>query len=158
MKHMIVADTDFLSAFFKINRVGLIFTVFSTETITITEAVLHELENAPFYSRFLDFLSKEKRIVAQKSELVESSSELGAGELESMSLAERTNAILLMNDQKAVRIAEKRGIRVIDIPAFLLLCKKKKVISNEEIGKIIQDLKEKDKYEFSKEVLKAILD
>ena len=158
MKQMIIADTDFLSAFFKINRVDLIFAVFPTEKIIITGAVSHELEKAPFYDRFLELLSTEKRINIRKSESMDFSQELGVGELESMQLAERTNSILLMNDQEAVRIAEKRGIKVLDIPTFLLLCKKKNIAPKEEIMKIIKDLKEKDHYQFSEETTKKLLE
>ena len=46
---------------------------------------------------------------------------------------------------------------VIDLPTFLLLCKKTNLIDNEELGQIIEELKKKDNYKFSKNWLNKLL-
>ncbi len=159
MERMIIADTDFLSAFFKINRLEIIFTALKTKEIVITGAVLHELEKTSFYEKFLGTLqSKEQKIVVKKVEKVESSEKFGLGELESIYLAENTNSLLLMNDRVARKLAESKGIAVMDIATLLLYCKENKILFLEDIRQIIKDLKEKDYYEFSREVLEMLLE
>ena len=155
---MIVIDTDFLSCFFKIKRIDLLFKALNTKKIVIASAVLHELEKAQFYNEFLKLLSsKENTISIQKVSPLEQSQILGLGELESIALAEKLGALLLMNDQIAVKVAEAKGILVLDIPSFLLFCKKRNIVSKEDMQKIIIDLKEKDYYEFSQDVLDVLL-
>ena len=64
---MIIADTDFLSAFLKIDRLELIFQALETKEIVIAGAVLHEVEQAPVYNKLLDALqSKEQKIIVKK--------------------------------------------------------------------------------------------
>ncbi len=45
----VVDDTDFLSAFFKINRVELIYEALDADKVCITQAVFEELSKAPFF-------------------------------------------------------------------------------------------------------------
>jgi predicted nucleic acid-binding protein len=64
---------------------------------------------------------------------------------------------LLTNDTKAIRAAVKQDINVLNISAFLLLCKRNKFLKLHEITEIINDLKIKDFYEFGDEELEALL-
>jgi len=83
---------------------------------------------------------------------------LGEGEQESMLLAlDSTDAVLMMSDNQARRVARAQGIRVLNIPAFLLACKVAGLIEREEMAQIIRDLKEKDYYEFKREVREVLL-
>lgn len=155
---MIVADTDFLSAFLKINRLNLVFTALETSEIVITEAVLHELEQAPVYEKLLPVLhSEDKKIVVRKVKKIYSE-DFGKGELESIALAKETNSLLLMDDRKAAKFAESEMITVMDIPIFLLHCKTSNFVSSKEIKEIIEQLKEKDYYEFSEDFKKILLE
>lgn len=156
---MIIADTDFLSAFLKINKLDVIFKALETNELVIPKTVLQELKNAPFYDKFLQFLSAEKnRIVIKELEKKDSSEEFGKGELECISLAEKTNALLLMDDRAAGKFAKSKGITVMEIPTFLLHCKISNNLSKEEIMKVIKELKEKDYYEFNKEIEEILLE
>lgn len=154
---MIVADADFLSAFLKIDRLGLVFKALNTKEIVIAGAVLHDIEQAPVYSKLLDALqSKDQKVIVKKVTSLKSES-FGRGELESITLTQKYHGLLLMNDRKAAKYAESRGITVMDIPIFLLHCKTNNYISNKELTQIIKDLKEKDYYEFSTEVKERLL-
>ena len=154
---MIIADTDFLSAFLKIGRLGLVFKALETKEIIIAGAVFHEVEQAPVYSKLLDALqSKDQKIIVKKV-TASDSEDFGRGEIESISLAEKFNGLLLMNDRKAAKYAESRGITVMDIPIFLLHCRTNNYLSNKDLTQIIKDLKEKDYYEFSAEVKEKLL-
>ncbi len=62
-----------------------------------------------------------------------------------------------MDDRRAAQHAKQEGITVMSIPAFLIHCKTKSIISKDEIREIIEELKEKDYYEFSDDVKQTLL-
>ena len=152
---MVIADTDFLSSFVKIKKTNLISKVFNTSKITIVSAVLHELEKAPFFDNILSLI--DSNVIKVRSIEVSASEEFGAGEIESIALAEQTGDILLMSDKSATRYAEQKGITVLDVPTFLLYCKKKKILSKMSLQEIICELKEKDYYEFGDDIKQTLL-
>lgn len=155
---MIVSDTDFLSAFSKIDRIDLIFKVFKTKEITITKAVYDELKEAPVFDLLLSYFSaKENKIIIKKVSAKDVPENLGTGERESITLAKDKKAKLLMDDRDAGEYAESKGVDVIDIPAFLFHCKKKNILSVSEIRSIINNLKDKDHYEFETKVKEELL-
>ncbi|OGY44151.1 MAG: hypothetical protein A2729_02510 [Candidatus Buchananbacteria bacterium RIFCSPHIGHO2_01_FULL_39_14] len=154
---MIIADTDFLSAFLKIDKLELVFTALETKEIVITQAVLDEIKQAPVQEKLMQVIhSKDQKVIIREVNEIFSQN-FGKGELESITLAKETNALLLMNDQKAAKFAESEGITTMDIPIFLLHCKTNKLISSKESKEIIELLKEKDYYEFNEEIKKILL-
>ena len=81
--------------------------------------------------------------------------ELGVGELSV--IASAGNKIAFIEDRKAEKIAEKEGLAVFNIPELLLVCKEEGLIDREEIRQIIEELKDKDRYYFKKEVEEILL-
>lgn len=155
---MIVADTDFLSAFGKIGKVDLIFSVFKTKEITISNAVYRELKESPVFDKLLPYFSSiGKKINVKEVPTKDLPENLGEGEKESITFAKNKKAKLLMDDREAGAYAESKGVDVIDIPAFLFHCKEKKKLSISEIKDIINSLKDKDFYEFEAEVKEELL-
>ena len=155
---MIVADTDFLSSFLKIGELELVFKVFKTKEIVITEAVYNELKEYPVFDLLLPYFSaKENKIIVKKVSAKNFPEQLGNGERESIVIAKANKAKLLTNDGVAGRYAEKFGVKVIDIPAFLFYCKEKKNLNTSQLKMIISNLKAKDFYEFEEEVEKALI-
>ena len=155
---MIVADTDFLSSFVKIDELSLVFKVFKTKEIVITEAVYNELKEYPSFNLLLPYFSaKENKIIVKKVSAKDFPEHLGNGERESINLAKETKAKLLMNDRVAGKYAEKIGVKVVDIPSFLFYCKEKKILITSQLKIIISKLKAKDFYEFKKEVEKSLI-
>lgn len=155
---MIVSDTDFLSSFAKIDELKLVFRVFKTKEIVITEAVYNELKEAPVFDLLLTYFSaKENKIIIKKVSVKDVPENLGTGERESITLAKDKKAKLLMDDRDAGEYAESKGIDVIDIPAFLFHFKEKKILSVSEIKSIISNLKDKDHYEFEAKVKEELL-
>ncbi|NJD51905.1 MAG: hypothetical protein FIB07_03465 [Candidatus Methanoperedens sp.] len=152
-----VVDTDFLSAFFKINRVGLIYEAMETDKLCVTQAVFEELTKAPFFDRLVERMEKIELIRIDKLHKNVQSSKLGKGELESISYALETNSILLTNDKKAGEFAEDLRIKVLDIVSFLLLCKEIELISVDDIKNIMFSLNKYDYMEFSQEQRKLLL-
>lgn len=154
---MIVSDTDFLSSFAKIEEVNLIFGVFNTKEIVVGGSVYDELKESPMFDLLLPyFSSKENKITVKKISAKNLPEHLGPGERESITLAKENKAKLLMNDKVAGKYAEKIGVKVIDIPAFLFHCKKKKILDTSQLKTMISKLKAKDFYDFEEEVKKAL--
>ena len=156
MHKLIISDTDFLSSFAKIKKIELIFKVFRTNSLSITQAVYEELKQCPVFEELLPYFA-DKRIENKKTSDNSVPTHFGKGEKESISLAKETKSKLLMDDRKAAKYAESIGVIVIDTPAFLFYCKEKKILSVAEIKKIITQLREKDYYEFNEEVKKELI-
>lgn len=155
----IVCDTDFLSSFLKIDKLKLVKQFFDVNYIFIPTAVFSELSKVERLSLKLHKLKwiKIKKIEVDQKEDFDFSS-LGKGEIECISLCKNLkNPILLTNDVKAIRTAVSCDIKVLNISAFLLLCKRNKFLELPEISKIINDLRVEDFYEFSEEELDALL-
>jgi len=83
---------------------------------------------------------------------------LGQGEQEAIVLAlERQGAVLLTNDNQARRLAGSLGVQVVNIPAFLLACKRAGLLDREAMANLVADLREKDHYGFRQDVLNLLL-
>lgn len=157
----IVIDTDFLSSFLKIGRVGLVKDFFNVDYISIPLAVFTEIGKTDLVDKLIETDWIKIRTV-KKLDYADLDSKvfdaLGAGEQECMMLCKGSKKhILLINDKKARQIATSSGISVLNISAFLLACKQSNYLDNDEISKIIVDLKEKDYFEFSKDDLTNLL-
>ena len=169
---MIVLDTDFFSSFFKIGRLKLILDVSGEEKLVIPKTVYDELKWTGFFDEILcgisfseDDLGNERYILVKNVDLSicadfidpKEITRLGKGELGCMVLAEEHGAEILISDKRARQVARNKRLKAISIPTFLLRYKRKGKISIEEIKGIIKDLREKDFYEFSKEVEDELL-
>jgi len=142
---MLVADTDFLSAFIKIGSIGSILEVFEEDKIVIPvqvkEELLKELEE-----------NINDNIEVKNIEPIQRP-ELGKGERAAIALASETD-LLLMNDRKACQEAKQHDLKTVTIPGFLKLADKK--LKQEEIQEIADKLRDKDNYLFSKEEKKEL--
>ena len=158
----IILDTDFLSSFLKIERLGLIKAFFQVESLHIPLAVYREIAQTDLLPRLLATkwiaVKQANKVAYEALYQDEAFTTLGEGEQESMLLAlDSTDAVLMMSDNQARRVAQAQGIRVLNIPAFLLACKMSGLIEREEMAQTIRDLKEKDYYKFKQEVREALL-
>jgi predicted nucleic acid-binding protein len=150
----IVIDTDFLSSFLKIGRVGLVKDFFNVDCVSIPLAVFTEIGKTGLVDKLIETDWIKIRTVKNRNYADLNSKDfdaLGAGEQECMMLCKDSQKhILLINDKKARQIATSSGISILNISAFLLACKRSNYLDNSEISKIINDLKENDYFEFSK--------
>ena len=154
----VVADTDFLSSFFKISRVELIFDAFGIDKISITQSVFEELAKAPFFNDLARNMERIELVSIEKLPDNIQSTIFGKGEIESISYALEKKSILLTNDKKAGEFAEDLGVKVLDIVSFLLLCKEINLLSMSEMEHIIGSLKKYDYMEFNQEQKKLLLE
>lgn len=154
----VVADTDFLSSFFKISRVELIFDAIDVDKVCITQAVFEELAKAPFFDDLARHMERIELVSLDKLPDNIQSTILGKGEIESISYALKMKSILLTNDKKAGEFAEDLGVKVLDIVSFLLLCKEINLLSTNEIEHILDSLRKYDYMEFNREQKKLLLE
>ena len=152
----IIVDTDFLSSFLKIGRLELVKEFFGEENIHIPVAVLYEIAKTDLITDLLDkhwiLVKKVNDVDLIEMERDIEFASLGSGEKECMVLCRQfQDSILLISDKKAMRVAGKNRISVLNIPALLLACKETGVLDGDEIAVIVRDLKKMDYYEFSYE-------
>lgn len=158
----VVLDTDFLSAFLKIDRLPLVRDFYQVEHLLVPLAVYREVSQTSLLQRLaaIPWL----RVESADAEVLEDLSQqtgyfdLGAGEREAIALALRLpDAVLLMNDNRARREAIQSGVEVVDIPAFLLACKLSGLLDRGQTAATVRDLQTKDRYGFRADVLARLL-
>jgi len=150
---IIILDTDFLSSVLKIGRLNLVKDFFNVKFLHIPVGVMREISTTVLMNEFLkvDYIKiinvSEKYFGMLKGVEFD---RLGTGEKECMALCKQyQNSMLLISDNKARKVARKNGIVVLNIPAFLLACKKTMFLENNEIALIMKDLKQKDYCNYS---------
>ncbi|MFL6192528.1 MAG: hypothetical protein ACJ75H_00045 [Thermoanaerobaculia bacterium] len=158
----VVFDTDFLSAFLKIDRLDLVRRFFQVEAAFVPPAVYREIARTDLLEKlvavpWIQVQGPEapgSPILSDDPDLAN----LGLGEREAIALAaERAGSTLLTNDNKARSTAVRRGVVAITIPAFLLACKDAGVASRDEISRLVTALEERDHYGFRKDVRERLL-
>jgi predicted nucleic acid-binding protein len=162
MTALVILDTDFLSAFLKIQRCELILRLYQVDRLQLAPAAYRELAQTSLLFRLTDlaWITLTTPLPEELTKLRESEqfSRLGAGEQESIALAlSRKDAVLLSNDNQARTFAVSCGIAVANIPAFLLACKMAGELTVEDIQQIIQDLWQYDHYKFRQDVQGLLL-
>ncbi|MGK7904068.1 MAG: hypothetical protein AB4352_22190 [Hormoscilla sp.] len=160
MNLTIILDTDFLSAFLKIERLPLIRELYQVEALYIPAAVYQEVAAGEQLPRLLA-VSWMQVVYPNPEQLLfnyDALRGLGAGEKEAIALAlEMQSSVLLSNDNQARRIATSLGVNVANIPAFLLACKIAGLLNSEAMGDLITSLQEKDYYRFRQDVLDLLM-
>ena len=158
----VVLDSDFLSAFLKIDRLSLVKDFYQVEELLVPPAVYREVGLTDLLPKLITLPwvrvqlldANRKQVLWQDGELAK----LGPGEQEAIALSlDRGGAVLLMNDNEARRVATRLGIEVLNIPTFLSACKLSGFTSREEIADLISALEERDRYGFRKDVRNLLL-
>ncbi len=162
MVSLVVLDADFLSAFLKIEALPLVRNLYRVKELFVPPAVYRELAVTNLFATLLAISWVRTMLppadCVEKLRQEESFSSLGAGEQESIALVlDHPEAILLINDNRARRIASSYGIQVVNIPAFLLACRLAGLLDRDSIARLIADLQARDHYGFRQDVLALLL-
>lgn len=155
---VVVLDTDFLSAFLKIDRLSLVRDFYAVEVLLVPPAVFREVSRTQLVESLaaLSWVRVESQKAGDLPFLDDH--RLGQGEKDAIALAgQHKNSLLLTNDNRALEAARRAGLKVADIPAFLLSCKQAGFLDREDIQNLIQALWDKDHYRFRKEVQDLLL-
>ena len=143
---IVVSDSTTLISLINIERFELLFKF--SDSIIITPAVYSEVSVQKASKRILDEYISLSRLTVSKVDDFKKVKELlirlDLGESESIVLAKEQNLPLIIDEKKGKKIALSFGIDTIGLIGILLVYKKKKYLSNDEIVTIIQELKEVD--------------
>jgi predicted nucleic acid-binding protein len=156
----IILDTDFLSAFLKVNRLSLIRDFYQVDCLLVPPAVYREISATSLIQDLANLSWVQVEAPAPGWELPRMTDlfRLGAGEQQAIALARQSEqAFLLSNDNSARRFALRLGVKAIDIPEFLLSCKAAGFLGREELQALVLDLQVKDRYGFRREILERLL-
>lgn len=117
---MIVVDTGFISSFLKIERVICIQEFFGFDEIVITQQVYDELKMCDVFNELINVIQDSKIKIRIKNleeedetefkELLQKYPAIGKGELSITAIGKTKNAIVLIEDRKAEKIAEYEGV------------------------------------------------
>lgn len=143
---IVVSDSTTLISLINIEKFELLFKF--SDSIIITPAVYSEVSVQKASKRILDEYISLSRITVSKVDDFKKVKELlirlDLGESESIILAKEQNLPLIIDEKKGKKIALSFGIDTIGLIGILLVYKKKKYLSNDEIVTIIQELREVD--------------
>jgi len=158
----LIFDTDFLSSFLQIGHCELIREFYQVDQAWVPAAVYRELAQTDLLTLLLAVpWLRVPPIEPPSNEVLLQDitfQTLGAGERACITLAyAQTDTVVLMSDNKARRFARSLSIDAINIPAFLIACKTAGVVDTKTIAQIIDDLRDKDFYEFKKDIRDELL-
>ena len=142
----IISDTTPIISLIKINRLDLLEKLF--EEVLIPEAVYRELttnalfENEAKIVKTSSFL-KTSSVQNRKSlQLLQAVSGLDDGESEAIILADELKSdVLIMDERKGRKVAEKLGIKITGTVGVLLQSYSENTISSDEIKTYLDQLK-----------------
>ena len=160
----VVLDSDFLSSFLKIDALHRVREYFQADELLLPTAVFREVAVTSLLPRLtaLDWLKvrevREDDLEAAATAATPRYRELGPGEREAIALAyDLDEAVLLMNDRMALREARNLKIRVVNVPAFLLLYRSLGDEAASAVPALVEELETRDHYGFSEEIRRRLL-
>ncbi len=137
----VVADTDILSIFAKINRLDILSKLF--DEVIVPNAVIAELREAS-----IDVSSLKPRAFRLTKEelkaLKETSTNMGAGERECLVVARARKLPLATNEKMVHSMCSKENIGYFSLTRLLRFAILEKVISREDTRRIVKSIEEKD--------------
>ncbi len=149
----LIADTDILSTFGKINSLQLLQKLFPNSKIYISSGNEAELLEAKklgytFITRVMKFvyaklsLSENEKIEFKK--VKENKKTLSSADVESLVLAKSRSLVILTNDINMQKEAAKQGVPYFNLPMILRELWKQKIITKEDAGKLISQIEKED--------------
>lgn len=153
----VVLDTDFLSSCLKVRQLQIVRNFYRVADLWVPLAVYREVSltdllNEVIATPWVKVEAPEPRRLhdLMKDEGLRS---LGPGEREAIALAlQEEDSMLLMNDNRAMKVATRLGVRVVNLPGFLLACKLSGFLDQAEIIGLIESLEREDHYGFRRDV------
>jgi len=154
---LIVVDTSIISSLAKIGRLEMLkeFSDVWTTAGVVEEIVDSDISSVidPLSNSLNDWVKTSTVVDIQRIRKIQrdypSLSYVDSG---LMIFCQKNDAILLTDDRKMLDVAEQEfEIDTYDLCEIFIALKNRELISEEDIVDIIEDLKKKDRYEFSEE-------
>lgn len=153
---MIIFDTDILSTFAKINKLKLLFAIFSGNELAYAPSVRTDLENAEKEGhRFVKHIFNEEfklvRLSDGESNLIKiiaaKRKGLHLGELESLAVCKSRGCVFVTNDITARKTAYNLGVECLGLSDILKSLITENILAKENVHELIAKIESKDKVE-----------
>ncbi|MBI3327208.1 MAG: hypothetical protein HYZ81_10970 [Nitrospinae bacterium] len=155
---MVLADTNILSTFAKIGELPLLRRLFAGEGIGVVPAVQEELLSG-VRKGYLVLQALVELIQHRQIELVvptvEETLAKGAlppsfdeGERETLAVAKARGDTILTNERLAKNWCTGAGIPCVDLPGILRLCWRTKLLTKEQVRRLVRQIEEHDRIVF----------
>ena len=164
---MILIDTDILSAMAKIARLPLLFALLQTTRLHITPGVFGELTHSfnlkrPYAADVFALIAADQvqlvYLTQEEARLRDTlPATLGAGERESIAIAQARDGMLLSNESRVAHCCRQHNVSCLRLPDILRALWVEGLMSRQEVQDIIHDLQSKDRMQFKQATLEAIL-
>jgi predicted nucleic acid-binding protein len=146
----VVVDTDILSTFAKVKKLGLLPRLFPKSRILICPSVNLEIKKGVElgllrYSHRRNFIAikLDTRERATAREFREDRN-LGSGDAECLAVAQNRNCLLLTNDRKAEKAADSLSIDHLNLPLLLRELWRSHVMPKSRVVKLMDEIERKD--------------
>lgn len=151
---MILADTNILSTFMRIDRLDLLFKVFNVERIYLSSNVFQELKvdrdrGYPYAEGLFHLIGdgKIEVVIPSKEELfhaIDLPEPFGRGELDSLAICKKRKSIFLSNDKKVINYCRREDITCFDLCDILAALWRFKILEKDKARELIKEIEEKD--------------
>ena len=151
---IILLDTNILSTFSKIKKLGLLYDVFNINVLYISPNVHAEIMVAKekgyaFISQVVDLLQKRRLItlpLASEEEIKTNKIPLSfsKGERDSLVICKERDGIFVTNERKVINYCKKHDIKYFDLRDILKGLHQFMNFSKDEVSKLIDEIEEKD--------------
>ncbi len=142
---IVVSDTTPLISLMKINRLNLLEKLYGS--VSIPKAVFDELTSNEIYHTETEFIIQSKFIECreiinkQALQILQAVTSLDLGESEAIILAQELNAdVLLMDESKGRKIAQKLNIPLSGVLGILIDCFDAKLLTASEVSECLDIL------------------
>ena len=142
---IVVSDTTPLISLMKINRLNLLEKLYGS--VSIPKAVFDELTSNEIYHTETEFIIQSKFIECreiinkQALQILQAVTSLDLGESEAIILAQELNAdVLLMDESKGRKIAQKLNIPLSGVLGILIDCFDVKLLTASEVSECLDIL------------------
>lgn len=149
---MIILDSDILSMFAKADALDVLQQILSGSRLCITPRIKEELTiplqygysfpQVIFDHTELIFPTEEEAELNESFQMSDKS--LGKGELEAIAVAKKRACIYATNDRKAIELAVREGLTIMNVHTVFKIAFKKGIYSIEEIRGIVLRLENSD--------------
>ncbi len=146
----VIADTDILSTFGKIDRLDLLQRLF--DSVYIAPAVSRELMRAEgvgfawvaTVKRTVTLLPLSEDEHREAERLASLYPQLGSGEIESFVLAQTHHLLCLTNERQAKMVGNTLGLSYLDLEELLRALKTRQLLTTEALADLIAQIEEYD--------------
>ncbi|MBN2251031.1 MAG: hypothetical protein JW724_03035 [Candidatus Altiarchaeota archaeon] len=143
----IVLDNSVLFAFSKIGRLQLLKRILADHRVCIADTVYREITLKDVLDAVASGSRNGKWIHIEKADVSSyKNSCIGEGEAGTVKVALEKNALAAIDDLEGRRFATVRGARVIGTLALLRRAYEKKLVTAEELRRIVSDLETRDAF------------